>query len=266
MGRVRIMLLVGVVIISTLFGCRAMTNDGTQGTVASQPPAPTETPNTPTPPPSPAASPSTQTNIADNKEVSDVLILREALGEKLLTLIDGHTMTLQKVTSVNTSTPNIIIEDGKLLFDQTIQGKGGGLGTIHASGTYQKLGTASGEGVLLVKSTIIDFNFNKLQITSACYGTTTLTGGVRCTLNGTYNYGTRTLTGSGQCMTHTEGNIDNLRIEIGGEFRKMRYVLGFKVQGDPADWRAYQWAGTAYAQGVTIDITHLSDSTYTCNN
>lgn len=266
MGRVSIKLLVGMVIVSTLFGCRAMSNDGTQGPVASQSPTPMETPNTPTPPPSPAISPSTQTNIVDNKGVSDVLLLREALGERLLALIDGHAMTLQKITSVNTSTPNIIIEDGKLTFDQTIQGQGGGVGTIHASGTYQKLGTASGEGALLAKSTIIDFDFNKLQIISACYSTATLTGRVRCTLNVTYNYGTHTLTGSGQCMTHTEGSIDNLRIDIAGEPHKIRYVLGFKVHGDPADWGAYQWAGTAYVSGINVDITHLNDSVYTCNN
>lgn len=262
-------LFVGGVILVGLCGCRAMSkNDPTALAPAPAAPAasaPAAQGSKPTPGPSPAASPAPAVKPVDSKADANVFLLREALGQSLLPLIDGNRIGLQKTVIKGGSDPNITIEGGKLTLYQLFQGSGGGQGSITVAGGYQKLATTSGEALTYVNPMTIDFSFTGLAIQTGCYGTMSVTGKVRCSLSGTYTQGIHSLTGTGQCMTHTNGILDNLRLDGGGESHKVRYTLGFKVRGDPQDWRSYQWVGSAYINGQNVDITHLNDIQNICN-
>lgn len=174
-------------------------------------------------------------------------------------------MVLQKTTAKGANDPNITIEGGGLVFNQVLKGEGDGQGAIHAAGTYQKLDTVSGGTAIYTNPVAIDFNFDRFQIKSECYGTISLTGKIHCTLNATYTYGANILSGTGQCMTHTNGILDNLRVGVGANLHKVRYVLGFKIQGSPKDWKAYQWVGSAYVDGIKVDFTQFNETPNTCD-
>lgn len=253
-------------LIGTFCGCRAMSKGG-------GPPAPEQNAGTPTPPaatpqeskPAPPTVPTPQTQTNRPSDVADVFVLQAALGREFLPLIDGGLLIFEKAATKGTETPNILLEGGKMTLNQSLQKTEGGQGTIAATGAYQKLGTTSGETALYANKVIIDFNFNALQIKSPCDDTISLSGNLRCTLNGTYTYGTHILNGSGQCMTHSGGSLDNLRLDINGTPHKVRYNLGYKVNGDPSDWRSYQWSGAAFVGGIKADLTHLANQQDNCN-
>lgn len=265
-------LVVGMLVVSVFCGCRAMSKRGDPP--AGSPPTSSE-PSAPSPaageskPPStsPASTPlpETQTKPVNNKEISGIFILREALGQEILPLVDGTLLTLQSTTKKGANDPNVTLDNGKLELNQTLPGEGTGQGTVHAIGSFQKLSTTSGDSAIYVHPTMIDFIFSAAQIKSECYGMMTLTGKVRCTLNAAYTYGTHILSGTGQCMTHTNEVLDNLKLDIGNTTHKVRYALGFKVNGDPTNWKAYQWTGTAYVGGIKVDLTQLNNPKNTCN-
>lgn len=263
MNRSLLGVIAGIVIVGMLCGCRAMSKD--DAPTPSTTPAPTTQEPSTTPAPSPKPAPTPGTNPSESKDISNITALRETLGQSILPLIDGGLLTLQKTSPKGAADPNITLEGGKFEFNQILKGDGGGQGTAQATGSYQKLGTISGGGAIYVNPTSIDFNFDGLKIKSGCHGTLSLTGNVHCSINATYTYGANILSGTGQCMTHTNGILDNITIEIGGTTQKIRYVLGFKIQGDPTDWKAYQWVGTAYVGGISVDLTQLNDSQNTCN-
>ncbi len=261
MGRAVNGLLIGIGIVALVSGCRALSNDGSPGAQPSGPAPATQEPKPVLAPPA-----ANETKSIDNKDVFDVWVLREALGQTLLPLIDGQLVTFQKnPAKKEAQDPNFSMESGKLEFNQTLQGEGGGQAKIHGGGGYQKLTSVSGETILYAHPATIDFNFNKLQIKSECYNTMTLAGKVRCSLSATYTHGSHTLVGSGQCMTHNNGILDNLNLDIAGSPHKVRYVLGFKVNGNPGDWRAYQWVGVAFVSGLKTDLTPLNDLQNTCS-
>lgn len=254
-------LLVGAFIFCLLCGCRAISKGDTPTAPVTPPASAGESKPTPTLPPTPTP----QTTTSDSKDTPPSLILREAVGQNIINLINGELLVLQKNTQKGGSDPNITLDGGKFEFNQPLQGDTGGPGQIHATGTYQKLGTTSGDTAIYTSPTTIDFNFEGLQVKSGCYGNLFLTGNVHCTLSANYAYGTHTLNGTGQCMTHTNGILDNIRLDIGGNTHKVRYVLGFKVHGDPLDWKAYLWTGTAFVGGIAVDITQLNDPLNICN-
>lgn len=268
MTRTTLGVLVGALIIGTLCGCRAMSKHETPGAPPPPPPVAGESKPTPAPPPTPSSAPSppaAQPEPIEDKGVFGAQVLREALGEAILPLIDGELLVLQNTLKKGANDPNITLEGGKLTFKQTLLDENGGNGAVEAIGAYQKLGTTSGAAAVYANPTTIDFNFEGLQVKTGCLGTITLTGKVHCSIKATYTYGANTLSGAGQCMTHTNGILDNLRIGIGTTTHKARYVLGFKVQGNPKDLKAYQWMGMAYVGGIAVDITQLDNPTNVCN-
>lgn len=259
-------IIVIIMVMGMGLGCRAMRDKG--GPTPA--PAPSESPKpvaaSPTPPvPVQVSPPPILPKDIDSKDYFRIDLLREGLGRSIVPLLNPSHLSFDKLTEKSASSPNFLLESGNLRFDQVLGGISPGESAVHLDGPYQKLSTSSGSQVISFGPVTVNLNVHNLNVSSACGYRVSLTGQVRCTLSGVFDGSTQMVDATGQCMTHSNGTLDNLRVDVGsGNIHTVRYAVGVKIHGSPLDWKAYTWSGSPHVNGLSAKLPTTTESQYEC--